>query len=127
MAASSAGAEAVRERFLAELSEAALEVVSRAGLKGSSVDHEIELWRALGDAVRKDRFGARRDDSLADLTEAAYRVALRHGFRGSFLALELDLWKALCRAMRGSCFTATAVRSLRGSIESLCPAQPALA
>jgi hypothetical protein len=98
--------ERSREQMLADLTEVAFEVASRHGVRGSSVDHEVALWKALGDVVRRQPNG--REQFVAELTDAAYRVALGHGFRGSFLDVQLDLWKALCRAVRGSHFVPAA-------------------
>jgi hypothetical protein len=98
-------ADRYRDEFLGELTDAALEVASRHGVKGPSVDQKVELWNALGEVVRKqcnppgaDRVRSRPVDLPAELSDAAYQVALEHGFRGSFLDLRLDLWKALRRA-----------------------------
>ena len=41
------------ERFAAELTDAAYRVALRHGVVGSSVDLELELWRVLGEMVRK--------------------------------------------------------------------------
>jgi len=99
-------AEQVREGFLAELTDAALETATRHGVHGPSVDQELDLWRALGEALRQHkapcpdgpaRAEVRREDFLADLADAAYQETLRHGFRDSFLDVRLDLWKALRR------------------------------
>jgi hypothetical protein len=105
MIATLAGADPYREELLGELTDAAFEVASRHGVKGPSVDQEVELWNALCEVVRKQcnqsgvaRARSRPVDLPAELTDAAYRVALEHGFRGSFLDLRLDLWKALRRA-----------------------------
>jgi hypothetical protein len=105
MTATLACADPYREELLGELTDAAFEVTSRHGVKGPSVDQEVELWRALGEVVRKrckapaaDRGRSRPVDLPAELSDAAYQVALEHGFQGSFLDLRLDLWKALRRA-----------------------------
>ena len=95
------------EQFLAKLTDVAFEVAARHGLRGSSVDHEVDLWKALGGVVRDQRRAARRgqaegDKFVAQLTDAAYRVALDHGFMGSFVDVELDLWSAMCRVVRRS-------------------------
>jgi hypothetical protein len=98
-------ADPYREELLGDLTDAAFQVASRHGVKGPSVDREVELWNALGEVVRKrckqsaaDRARSRPVDLPAELTDAAYQVALEHGFRVSFLDLRLDLWKALRRA-----------------------------
>ena len=105
MTATPACADPYREELLGDLTDAAFEVASRHGVKGPSVDQEVELWNALGGVVLKrcnqsaaGRVRSRSVDLPAELTDAAYQVALEHGFRGSFLDLRLDLWKALRRA-----------------------------
>jgi len=89
------------DNLLADLSDAAFTVAARHGLRGSSVDQELELWHALGRAARKPA-PTRREDFVGRLTEAAYQVALRRGFQGSFLELELDLWHTLGRVVKQS-------------------------
>jgi hypothetical protein len=80
--------ETVRERLVGTLTDAAVEVAARRGVRGS-VDLELAVWQAL------DRVQPRRasDDYLAQLTEAAYRVTLARGPRAPFLDLEMDLWR----------------------------------
>jgi hypothetical protein len=91
--------EAVRERFVGELTDAALEAAARYGLRGPSVDHELQFWEALGRVVEEQgERGPECEQLLGELTEAAYEVALGHGFRGSFADVELGLWRALRRA-----------------------------
>jgi hypothetical protein len=98
MTAATVNDTVARDAFVADLTEAAFEVVSRHGVEGSSVDHEVELWKALGRVVRGRPQG--RKGLVAELTDAAYRVALGHGFREPFVDVELDLWQALCLAVR---------------------------
>jgi hypothetical protein len=95
------------EQFVGDLTDVALRVAERHGLRGSSVDHEVELWKALGEVVREQERAARRGRAdkvnfVARLTDAAYGVALGHGFMGSFVDVELDLWTALGRVVRQS-------------------------
>ena len=91
--------EAVRERFVGELTDAALEAAARYGVRGPSVDQELQLWEALGRVVEEQaERGPECEQLLGELTEAAYAVALGHGFRGSFADVELGLWRALRRA-----------------------------
>jgi len=90
--------ENVRERFVAELTEAVYPVVLRHGAKGPSVDVELEVWQAIDQAVSQERgkvTPSRCEDVLAGWTDAAYQVALQKGFDGSFVDLELDLWKVV--------------------------------
>jgi hypothetical protein len=89
-----------REQFVAALTDVALEVAAGHGVRGSSVDYEVDLWKALSHVVRGRP--VEHDQFVGALTDAAYRVTLQHGFRGSFLDMQLDLWKALCRTARGS-------------------------
>jgi hypothetical protein len=105
MIAIAASTNHAEEQFLAKLIDAAFEVTARHGLRGSSVDAEVQLWHALGGVVREQRRAERRGQAektqfVAQLTEAAYQVALDHGFMGSFVDVELDLWTALCRVVR---------------------------
>jgi hypothetical protein len=96
----------IQEKFIGELTDAALEVASRHGVHGPSVDQELSLWWSLNEVFRKPksvcdaeatRAESRREDFLARLTDAAYQEALRRGFNDSFLDVRLDLWKALRR------------------------------
>jgi hypothetical protein len=105
MTATESSTEQTRDQFLAELTDVAFEVAAHHGVRGSSVDHEVDLWKALGDVVRKQppefrRGRAEKENFVGQLTEAAYRVALDHGFRDPFVDVELDLWDALCRVVR---------------------------
>jgi hypothetical protein len=83
------------EEFAGELAEAAYPVALKHGVKGSSIDVELDVWYALRNALRT-RPTSR--ETPAELTQAAYQVALRRGFTGSFVDVELDLWKALSLA-----------------------------
>lgn len=100
MIESPAGMEHVREGFLAELTDAALGVAARHGVRGTSVDQEIELWQALGRVVGVRPIAC--DDLAAELAEAAYAVALGRGFRGSFVEVRLAFWRAVRRVLRTS-------------------------
>jgi hypothetical protein len=92
-------ANSLLDDFPADLTEAAYQVAGEHGVAGSSVDVELDLWKALGAVVRKTgrptRYQFDREALLADLTDAAYQVALRNGTEGAFIDLELDLWRAL--------------------------------
>ena len=101
----------VREDFVAELTDAALQVTARLGVRGPSVDQELELWKALGKVVRKPNDADACETLVADATDAAYEVALRHGFPGSFLDLRLGLWQALRRVFREGRFAVRLCRS----------------
>src|SRR4051812_26361362 len=90
-------AERVRDDFVGELTDTALETAARlAG--GVSVDEELQLWKALRSAARRLPDRASTDEVVAGLAQAAYCVTLRSGFRGSFVELELGLWNELRRA-----------------------------
>jgi hypothetical protein len=92
--------ETGRDQFAGELADAALVVTARHGVRGPSVERELELWHTFGDVVRETGCAPAREETLlARLTDAAYQVALAHGTRGSFIDLELDLWRALRRTM----------------------------
>jgi hypothetical protein len=41
------------ENFAAELTDAAYPVALRHGVAGSSIDLELDLWRALGETVQR--------------------------------------------------------------------------
>jgi len=89
-----------RDDFAGKLADAALVVTAEHGVRGPSVERELELWHSLGNVVRDSNCAPCRDESvLAELTDVAYRVALAHGARGSFVDLELDLWRSLRRVM----------------------------
>ena len=89
-----------RDDFAGKLADAALVVTAKHGVRGLSVERELELWHSLGDVVRDSGCAPCRDEGvLAELTDAAYQVALAHGSRGSFVDLELDLWRSLRRVM----------------------------
>jgi hypothetical protein len=98
--------EQVRDGFLAELTDAALETASRHGVGGPSVEQELDLWHVFNVTLRRRPApcldgvvpaNVRWDNFLADLTDAAYQEALRHGFRDSFLDVRMDMWQALRR------------------------------
>jgi hypothetical protein len=92
--------EKPRGDFSGQLTDTALAVTARHGVRGPSVERELELWHSLDTVVSGANCAAGRDEVLlAKLTDAAYRVALTHGTRGSFIDLELDLWRSLRRAM----------------------------
>jgi hypothetical protein len=99
----------LREEFVAELSDVASVNTLRHGIKGSSVDVELDVWKALSRVVGKDPRPIRVenpgalpwscDELLAEFTDAAYQVALQHGVKGSFLDVELGLFQALRNVM----------------------------
>jgi hypothetical protein len=91
------------EPFLAELTAAALDVASRFGVGGPSIDLEIDLWHEF-DGVLRDwqsrPASLSWDDRLAALSAAAYQVMLNSHFRGAFVDLEMDLWRRLRQVIR---------------------------
>jgi hypothetical protein len=99
MCAIPADRKALLDDLGAELAEAAYPVVLRHGARGSSVDVELDVWRAIRRVLRTTDREA--PDLLAELASAVYGVALRHGFRDSFVDVELDLWHALEAGGRG--------------------------
>lgn len=110
------GTESAPEGLLASLTEAALEVAAVHGVRGTSIDQELRLWRALGRVIRARHLDGVADNCenfLAELTEAAYSVALRRGFAGSFVEIQLDLWAALRRVLRATGIPAPAARAGR--------------
>jgi hypothetical protein len=111
MVASLVDRQTLRDDFVAELADAALQTAAQHGVRGASIDQELELWHALRDQATSWWQGAgtsltheslRRASFVAAVTDAAYRVALSHGFQGSFIDFQLDLWKDLCQATRTS-------------------------
>jgi len=119
MVAAGSNVESARDVFLGDLTEAALAAAARHGVKGTSVDLELELWNALQKSTTR---GTSWDDRLARWTEAAYRVVLGHGFTSSFVDLKLDIWDTLHRVVRvrrflpGTVGTSGAVTRLSGII-----------
>lgn len=100
MVAQASKCETARDGFLGELTDTALRVASRHGVNGFSVDQEIDLWKRLGEVLRRWQANPHREalapEALsAELAEAAYENSLHKGFRGSFLDLQLDFWRAL--------------------------------
>src|SRR5262245_18040520 len=95
-----------REMFVAELTEAALEAVSRYGIRGSSIELEIDLWNQLESALGRlaDASDHGCDHRVAELVRAAYVATLLHGIEGSFLDVELELWRSLRRVVRHNRF-----------------------
>jgi hypothetical protein len=116
MVGTNASVDNLRDEFAAELTDAAFQAASRYGVNGPSVDQELDLWRALGDVVRKQqgpgRARPRPENLVAELTDAAYRVTLEHGFRAPFVDVRLGLWEALCQAVRSSGRLAAGVTAL---------------
>jgi hypothetical protein len=91
-----------RDDFAGKLADTALVVTAQHGVRGPSVERELELWHSLGDVVRDTGCAPGREEALlARLTDAAYRVALAHGTPQPFVDLELDLWRSLRRALAG--------------------------
>src|SRR6516165_10331743 len=86
--------------FAGRLADAALAVTARHGVRGPSVERELELWHSLGNVVRESGCAPGREETLlARLTEAAYGVSLARGTTRPFIDLELELWQSLRRAL----------------------------
>ncbi len=84
---------------------AAFPVAVRYGMKGSTVDGELDLWRAVRQAIRRQpraTGGVGGRSSGPSGPETVYETALRRGFTGPFLDLELALWRALADAEPGA-------------------------
>jgi hypothetical protein len=92
-----------RDHLTGKLADVAFAVTARHGVRGLSVERELELWHSLGDVVRESSCAAdHREDLLAELTDAAYQVALAHGTAQPFVNLELDLWRSLRQTLTGT-------------------------
>ena len=94
------------EEFAAQLTRAVYSLALLHGLRGSWIELELELWRALAKTVDKwfrkrppdassDAFEEWRKGLLVDLTESAFFVAIKNGIEGAPLEVELDLYRAL--------------------------------
>jgi hypothetical protein len=122
--------EQLRDGFLGELTDAALETALRHGVGGPSVDQELDLWHVLNEPLRRrvpcpdgtSRAETRREDFLAELADAAYQETLRHGFRDSFLDVRLDLWEALRRVFWEGRFAGAYLRAACGETAGRCRA-----
>jgi hypothetical protein len=99
------GRDTLLENFAAELTSAVYPVALRQGMRGSWLELELRLWRALTDTVNKwareappagspGEFKVWREGLLVDLTEGAFHVAVKHGIQGSPLQVELGLYRA---------------------------------
>ena len=106
----------ISDDIAAELSDAALAEASRHGVRGYSIERELEIWKALEPIVSQrieQTQPSTCEDFTAELAEAAYEVTLAHGFHGSFLDLQMGLWKAIRRVLRESGLAASYFRSPR--------------
>jgi hypothetical protein len=100
MFAATANVGEVREKWAAQLTDAALELAARHGVAGASVDQELDFWKAVRHVQGSQsevpcNSPACRDHLAAKLTDALYGVILTRGFSGSFLDVRLDLWNTL--------------------------------
>jgi len=109
MCAIPVSSESWTEEFAGELTEVAYPVALKHGVRGSWLDFELDVWKALQKVLRRQHgepllIGVDNpsppmlEEMEAELTQAAYQVALRRGFSGSFLDVELGLWQALREA-----------------------------
>jgi hypothetical protein len=94
------------ENFAAELTGAVYTLVLKRRPKGSWLDVELDLWKALArtvetwswkraDAPTADELETWCEGLLADLTESAFYVALKNGIGGSLFDLELALYRTV--------------------------------
>jgi hypothetical protein len=99
------------EDFAAELTSAAYPLALRQGIRGSWIEVELGLWKALAETFRKragdwpptgspGEFKTWLRVLLADLTESAFCVAVKHGSKGSFRELELGMYRAFRLVIR---------------------------
>jgi hypothetical protein len=102
------------ENFAAELTSAVYPIALRHGLRGSWIEVELGLWRALAETVKKwdrewppaglpDEFMAWQEGLLVDLTESAFYLAVKHGIKGSLLEVELGLYRAFRLVIKRRC------------------------
>jgi hypothetical protein len=101
---------AVRDDFAAHLTDAALKLAARHGVRGASVDQELDIWRALSQEMGKSPKVSRdcatpacQENFAARLTDAVYVAILKRGFDGSFLDVRVDLWNTLRNAVVHAC------------------------
>src|SRR5437868_2539314 len=97
------------ENFAAELTRAVYPLVLRRGLRGSWLEVELGLWRAVAQTVEKwarkprpaasDQLDVWREDLLVELTVSALHVALRSGSQVPLVELERDLTTAFQQAI----------------------------
>jgi hypothetical protein len=90
------------DNLAAEMSDRAFRVASRHGVRGNSVDLELEMWEALRRELKRpgkcpsllqdSSARPRTDACLATLADRVYQVALNQGLDGYFVDLQLDLW-----------------------------------
>jgi hypothetical protein len=106
------------EGLAAALTSAAYPVALRHGMGGSWLELELDLWRVLGDTVRKwgpemprpgwpGRTEVWRNGLLAELTEGAYRAARRQGLKAPVLEVEAELYEAFRAVLKGGGLQAT--------------------
>jgi hypothetical protein len=82
------------DRWAGDLADAALPVALRHYVRGTSVDVELAVGRAVERALRSAGPVA-REDLIARVADGVYQAALRRGLPEPFLGLRLDLWRAL--------------------------------
>jgi hypothetical protein len=101
----SSNRDTLLENFAAELTSAVYPLALRHGMRGSWLDLQMGLWRALAESVKKwarewppagssHEFEVWHQGFLADLTEGAFYIAVKHGIKGSLLEVELGLYRA---------------------------------
>jgi hypothetical protein len=99
------------ENFAAELTNAVYCIALRRGMRGSWLDLQMGLWRALAETVKKrarerrpagslEEFKVAQETLLVDLTEGAFYIVMKHGINGFPLEVELDLYRAFRLAIK---------------------------
>jgi hypothetical protein len=99
------------ENYAAELTRAAYPLMLRHGMRGSWIEVELGLWRALAETVRRwarqrppagspDELKVWRQGLLVELTESAIDVAVEYGIKGARLEVEVGLYRTLRLAVR---------------------------
>jgi hypothetical protein len=97
--------DSLLENFAAELTSTVYAIALRQGMRGSWIEAELGLWRALAATVKKwawerppagslDARKVWRERLLVDLTEDAYYITAKHGIKGSLLEVKLCLYRA---------------------------------
>jgi hypothetical protein len=81
-------------RWAGDLADAALPVALGHRVRGTSVDVELAVGRAVERALGSARPAA-PEDLVARVADCVYQAVLRRGLAEPFLDLRLDLWHAL--------------------------------
>jgi hypothetical protein len=93
----------LKDRLAGELTDLSYPVILRQGVKRSSVDVELAIWKAIDGTLQEmlQPRVARAAQTppawgivLARITKVVYQVARRHGFPGTLADVEFGLWDA---------------------------------